>query len=73
MRGTIVNFESYGAFLRLEDGVAGLIHITEMAWKRPKHPSEVVALGEEVEALVLEVSKPDRRISFGLRQLQPRP
>lgn len=73
VRGTIVNFESYGAFLRLEDGVAGLIHITEMAWKRPKHPSEVVALGEEVEALVLEVSKPDRRISFGLRQLQPRP
>ena len=73
VRGTIVNFEDYGAFLRLEDGVAGLIHITEMAWKRVKHPSEVVSLGDEVEAQVLEVSKQDRRISFGLRQLQPRP
>ena len=73
VRGTIVNFEDYGAFLRLEDGVAGLIHITEMAWKRIKHPSEVVSLGDEVDAQVLEVSKQDRRISFGLKQLQPRP
>ena len=73
VRGTIVNFEDYGAFLRLEDGVVGLIHNTKMAWKGIRHPSEVVSLGEEVDAQVLEVSKPDRRISFGLRQLQPRP
>lgn len=73
VQGTVVNAVSYGAFLQLEDGVAGLIHITEMAWERVRHPSEVVSVGERVEAVVLEISNLDRRISFGLRQLQPNP
>jgi len=72
--GRVVNVTDYGAFVQLEQGVEGLIHITEMTWsKRMKHPSKVVKPGDQVEAVVLEVHSRDRRISLGLKQLEPNP
>ena len=72
--GHVVNVTDYGAFVELEPGVEGLIHITEMTWsRRMKHPSKVVHPGDQVEAVVLEVHPKDRRISLGLKQLEPNP
>src|SRR5213595_3588135 len=68
--GRVVNVTDYGAFVELEPGVEGLIHISEMTWsRRMKHPSKVVKAGDQVEAVVLEVHPKDRRISLGLKQL----
>ncbi len=72
--GHVVNVTDYGAFVELEPGVEGLIHITEMTWsRRMKHPSKVVRVGDQVEAVVLEVNPRDRRISLGLKQLEANP
>lgn len=72
--GRVVNVADYGAFVELEPGVEGLIHISEMTWsRRMKHPSRVVNPGDQVEAVVLEVHSRDRRISLGLKQLEPNP
>jgi small subunit ribosomal protein S1 len=72
--GQVVNVTDYGAFVELEAGVEGLIHITEMTWsRRMKHPSKVVRAGDQVEAVVLEVNPRDRRISLGLKQLEANP
>ena len=72
--GQVVNVTDYGAFVELEPGVEGLIHITEMTWsRRMKHPSKVVRPGDQVEAVVLEVNPRDRRISLGLKQLEANP
>ena len=72
--GRVVNVTDYGAFVELEGGVEGLIHISEMTWsRRMKHPSKVVRAGDQVEAVVLEVHPKDRRISLGLKQLEPNP
>ena len=72
--GQVVNVTDYGAFVELEPGVEGLIHITEMTWsRRMKHPSKVVRAGDQVEAVVLEVNPRDRRISLGLKQLEANP
>ena len=72
--GTVVNVTDYGAFVELEPGVEGLIHITEMTWsRRMKHPSKVVHVGDQVEAVVLEVHPRERRISLGLKQLEANP
>jgi small subunit ribosomal protein S1 len=72
--GHVVNVTDYGAFVELEPGVEGLIHITEMTWsRRMKHPSKVVRPGDQVEAVVLEVHPKERRISLGLKQLEPNP
>ena len=72
--GRVVNVTDYGAFVELEPGVEGLIHITEMTWsRRMKHPSKVVKPGDQVEAVVLEVHTRERRISLGLKQLEPNP
>jgi small subunit ribosomal protein S1 len=72
--GRVVNVTDYGAFVELEAGVEGLIHISEMTWsRRMKHPSKVVKPGDQVEAVVLEVHSKDRRISLGLKQLEPNP
>jgi small subunit ribosomal protein S1 len=72
--GRVVNVTDYGAFVELEPGVEGLIHITEMTWsRRMKHPSKVVKPGDQVEAVVLDVHPRDRRISLGLKQLEPNP
>src|SRR5690242_18279979 len=72
--GRVVNVTDYGAFVELEPGVEGLIHISEMTWsRRMKHPSKVVRPGDQVEAVILEVHSKDRRISLGLKQLEPNP
>ena len=72
--GRVVNVTDYGAFVELEAGVEGLIHISEMTWsRRMKHPSKVVKPGDQVEAVILEVHPRDRRISLGLKQLEPNP
>ena len=70
----MVNVTDYGAFVELEAGVEGLIHISEMTWsRRMKHPSKVVKPGDQVEAVILEVHPQERRISLGLKQLEPNP
>lgn len=72
--GRVVNVADYGAFIELEPGVEGLIHVSEMTWsRRMKHPSKVVRAGDQVEAVVLEVHPKERRISLGLKQLEPNP
>lgn len=74
VKGKVVNISDYGAFVELEKGVEGLIHISEMSWTQHiKHPSQVVSLGETVEAVVLSINKEERKISLGLKQLEPDP
>ena len=74
MRGVVVNIVNYGAFLQLEEGVEGLIHVSEMAWtRRNVAPSRIVNKGDDIEAVVLEISREDKRISLGLKQLQQNP
>lgn len=72
--GKIVNVTDYGAFVALEDGVEGLIHVSEMSWtKKVKHPSKVVSPGDTVDAIVLDVDLNAKRISLGLKQIGPNP
>jgi len=72
--GKVVNLVPYGAFVELEPGVEGLVHITEMSWtKRITKPSELLKVGDEVEAVVLGIQKDEQKISLGLRQLEPNP
>src|SRR6185503_14086729 len=72
--GRVMNVTDYGAFVELEPGVEGLIHVSEMTWsKRTKHPSKIVKSGDQVEAVVLELHPKERRISLGLKQLEPNP
>lgn len=74
VRGKIVSITDYGAFVELEKGIEGLVHISEMSWTRHvKHPSKVVAVGDTVEAIVLNVDKEHEKISLGLKQLEPDP
>ncbi len=72
--GKVVNLTDYGAFVELEPGVEGLIHVSEMSWsKRVKHPSKLLQIGQDVEALILDVDLESRRISLGLKQTEPDP
>ncbi len=72
--GRVVSVTDYGAFVELEGGVEGLIHISEMTWsRRMKHPSKVVRVGDQVEAVVLEVKPRERRVSLGIKQLEADP
>ena len=74
VQGKVVNITDYGAFVELETGVEGLIHVSEMSWnKRVKHPSKVLDTGQEVEAVVLDLDGDGRRISLGLKQIEPDP
>ena len=74
VRGKVVSISDYGAFVELEKGVEGLIHISEMSWTQHiKHPSKILAVGEMVEAKVLNIQKDERKISLGLKQLEPDP
>ncbi|HCO94858.1 MAG TPA: 30S ribosomal protein S1 [Phycisphaerales bacterium] len=74
VKGKVVNVMSYGVFVRLEDGIEGLVHISEMSWtKRLAHPSELVNLGDEIEVVVLSVNKEKQEISLGLKQTQTNP
>ena len=74
VKGKVVSLKDYGAFVELEDGIEGLIHVSEMSWtERVKHPSKVINVGDEVECKVLEVDPKNKRISLGLKQLQANP
>ncbi len=72
--GKVVSITDYGVFVELEEGVEGLIHISEMTWsKKPRHPSKLVAAGDEVEIMVLNIETETKRISLGMKQLHPNP
>lgn len=72
--GKVVSLTDYGAFVELEEGVEGLIHVSEMSWtKRIKHPNKVLNIGDEVESVVLALDSENRRISLGLKQIEPNP
>ncbi len=72
--GKVVNLVPYGAFIEIEEGVEGLVHVTEMSWtKRITKPSELLKVGDEVEAVVLGIQKDEEKISLGIRQLEPNP
>lgn len=74
VKGNVASVTDYGAFIELEEGVEGLVHVSEMTWsKRIKHPSKVVGLNEEVQAVVLEVDQANRRISLGMKQTLANP
>jgi small subunit ribosomal protein S1 len=74
IRGKVVSISDYGAFIELEKGVEGLIHISEMSWTQHiKHPSKILTVGEMVETKVLSIQKDERKISLGLKQLEPDP
>jgi small subunit ribosomal protein S1 len=74
VQGRVVSLTDYGAFLELEPGIEGLVHISEMSWtKRIKHPSKMVNLGDAVEAVVLDVDEGNRKISLGMKQIEPNP
>jgi small subunit ribosomal protein S1 len=72
--GEVVNVMSYGAFVKLEAGIEGLVHISEMSWtKRINHPSELVSIGDQIEVQVLNINKEKQEISLGMKQVQPNP
>jgi small subunit ribosomal protein S1 len=72
--GEVVNVMSYGAFVKLEPGIEGLVHISEMSWtKRINHPSEIVSIGDQIEVQVLNINKDKQEISLGMKQVQPNP
>ncbi len=74
VRGRVLSVTDYGAFVELEQGIEGLVHVSEMTWsKRMKHPSKMVKPGDEVDTIILSVNPTDRRISLGMKQLQDNP
>ena len=74
VRGKVVSLTDYGAFVELEEGVEGMIHISEMSWtKKVKHPSKVLNPGDVIDSVVLDVDIPNRRISLGLKQIESNP
>lgn len=74
IRGKVVSLTDYGAFVELAEGIEGLVHISEMSWtQRVKHPSKIVSVGDDIEIMVLDVDKANKRISLGLRQIEPNP
>jgi small subunit ribosomal protein S1 len=73
-RGRVVSTTDYGAFIELEPGIEGLVHVTEMVWsRRLRHPSKIVSVGQEVEVVVLDIDTKNRRISLGMKQTTPDP
>jgi small subunit ribosomal protein S1 len=74
LKGKVVSITDYGAFIELEEGLEGLVHISEIDWiSRPKHPSKYLSIGETVEAVVLKVDKEERRLSLSIKQIRPSP
>jgi len=74
LSGKVVNIMPYGAFVEIEEGIEGLVHVSEMSWtKKIHHPSEVVAIGDEVNVVVLAVNKDKEEISLGMKQVEPDP
>lgn len=73
VHGTVRNLTDFGAFIELEDGVDGLIHISDLSWKKIKHPSEILKKKDSIKTMVLSIDKENCRISLGIKQLQPDP
>ncbi len=74
VKGKVTSIADYGAFVQLQDGVEGLVHVSEMSWtKRVRHPSKILSVGDEVEVMILEVDPAQKRISLGLKQTTPNP
>jgi small subunit ribosomal protein S1 len=74
VNGKVVSLTDYGAFVELEEGIEGLIHVSEMSWTRKiRHPSKIVSVGEQVDAIVLDIKPDNRRISLGMKQVAPNP
>ena len=74
VRGKVVSLTDYGAFVEIEEGVEGLIHVSEMSWtKKIRHPSKILSVGDEVEAVVLSINPENKRISLGMKQLESNP
>src|SRR5882762_992501 len=74
VQGRVVSLTNYGAFVELEAGVEGLVHVSEMSWtRRVRHPSKIVNVGDEVDVMVLEVNRGAKRISLGMKQVEPDP
>ncbi|MHB8968881.1 MAG: 30S ribosomal protein S1 [Pirellulaceae bacterium] len=74
VRGSVVNVMSYGAFVKIEPGIEGLVHISEMSWtKRINHPSELVQIGDEIEVVILAVDRRGQQLSLGMKQTQENP
>ncbi|MEN6485015.1 MAG: 30S ribosomal protein S1 [Syntrophobacteraceae bacterium] len=74
VKGRVVSLTDYGAFVEIEEGVEGLIHVSEMSWtKKVRHPSKVLSVGDQVEAVVLSINPDNKRISLGMKQLEPNP
>lgn len=74
IRGRVVSITEYGAFIEIEEGIEGLIHISEMSWtQKIKHPSKLVAMGDIIDAIVLSMDKEGRKISLGMKQVEPNP
>jgi len=74
IKGAVVNLMPYGAFVELEKGVEGLLHISELSWtKKYNHPNELLAIGDRIEAMVLDIDRPNKKISLGLKQLESNP
>lgn len=72
--GTVVSITDYGVFVELEEGVEGLIHVSEMTWsKKPRHPSKIVSVGDSIEIMILNIEPETKRISLGMKQLQQNP
>jgi small subunit ribosomal protein S1 len=74
VKGKVVSLADYGAFVEVEEGIEGLVHVSEMSWTRKiRHPSQIVKVGEQVEAMVMNIDTANKRISLGLKQTQPNP
>ena len=74
VKGSVVNVMSYGAFVKLEEGIEGLVHISEMSWtKRISHPNELVQIGDEIDVVILGINKDKQEISLGMKQTQDNP
>jgi len=74
VKGKVLSIKDYGAFVEIEEGIESLVHVSEMSWtKKIKHPSQVVSVGDEIEAVVLSVDPEKRRISLGMKQVEPNP
>ncbi|MEW6410243.1 MAG: 30S ribosomal protein S1 [Nitrospirota bacterium] len=74
IKGRVVNITDYGAFVELEEGVEGLIHVSDMSWtQKIKHPSKIVAISDVIEAMVLNIEKENKKIALGMKQIEPNP
>lgn len=74
VKGKVVSITDYGVFVEIEEGLEGLIHVSELDWApRPKHPSKYVSVGDEIEAVVINVNKDERKLSLSMKQMKPKP